>query len=191
VLYVHTFTVTPPSSTTSTTQQFITYYSAPSLTVTPREGVDFAVTVSRGSQGGVAVSVAIANKSASAFFFSREDLQLYLNRVRIEPTQEGADAPTEVAAAATGSTNIYFTPVQFDPYAAGLLYTSSDPQSKGFTASDGPDLGPTQGPVNTEKRAGRGALSALPDTSKVVEKHQESAAHERGEIQIPSWRVML
>ena len=137
VVYDHTFHVTPPSST-STTQRFQVFYSAPRLQVTPREGVSLEVTVSKSRQGQVLVIVDITNKSASTFHFSREDLQLYLKGVRIEPTQEGADVPTEFAAGQGGGTVIYFTPAQFDPYFAGLLYTSSDPQSHGFTASDGP-----------------------------------------------------
>ena len=54
------------------------------------------------------------------------------------PTQEGADAPTEFAAGRDSSMWIDFAPAEFYPYLAGLLYISSDPQSLGFTASDGP-----------------------------------------------------
>lgn len=138
VLYDHSFEVTPPSSTTSTTQPFTVFYSAPSLQVTPREGVSLVAQVTKSSQGTVQVTVAITNASASAFRFSQEDVQLYLNGVRTEPTPEVSDAPLEAAAGANGAWLLFFTPAQFDPSMAGLLYTSSDPGSVGFTASDGP-----------------------------------------------------
>ena len=43
-----------------------------------------------------------------------------------------------IAVGRSGGTAIYFTLAQFDPYAAGPLYISSNPKSQGFTASDGP-----------------------------------------------------
>ena len=138
VLYDHTFEVTPPSSTTSTTQPFTVIYSAPSLQVTPREGVSLVAQVTKSSQGTVQVTVAITNASASAFRFSQEDIQLYLNGVPTEPAPEVSDAPHEAAAGANAAWLLFFTPAQFDPTVAGLLYTSSDPESVGFTASDGP-----------------------------------------------------
>ena len=42
-----------------------------------------------------------------------------------------------IAAGRDGGTAIYFALAQFDPYAAGLPYISSDPQSQGLTGSDG------------------------------------------------------
>jgi hypothetical protein len=137
-LYDHTFEVTPPSSTTSTTQPFTVFYSAPGLQVTPREGVSLVAQVTKSSQGAVQVTVAITNSSASAFAFSQEDIQLYLNGVRLEPTPEVSDAPHEAAAGANAAWLLFFAPAQFDPNVAGLFYTSSDRQSVGFTASDGP-----------------------------------------------------
>ncbi len=136
-LYDHTFQVTPPSSTTSTALPFVIRYSAPSLEVRPRAGVTLAVDVSY-YRGTVVLDVEITNDSSSAFHFPQEDLQLYVNNVRVERTQEEAGWPTEFAAGSGGSSYIYLTVPQFDPYAAGLLYISSDPESYGFTASDGP-----------------------------------------------------
>jgi len=138
VLYDRTFQVTPPSSTTSTTLPFIIRYSAPSLEVRPRQGVTVNVSVSD-YWGTIVLDAEVINDSSSAFHFSRDDLQLYVNDVRIEPTQDGADMPTAIAAPGSGgSMYIYFSVGEFDPYAAGILYISSDPQSQGFTVSDGP-----------------------------------------------------
>jgi hypothetical protein len=137
VLYDHTFQVTPPSSTTSATLPFIIRYSAPRLEVTPRAGVTLRTDVSY-YWGTVVVDVEITNESPSAFHFAQEDLRLYMNDVRIERTQDAAEWPTEFTAGSGGSSYIYFAVSQFDPYAAGLLYISSDSQSLGFTASDGP-----------------------------------------------------
>jgi hypothetical protein len=44
----------------------------------------------------------------------------------------------EVAGGVT--TLIDFNPPDFDPISSGLVYTSSDPESQSFTASDGPTL---------------------------------------------------
>jgi hypothetical protein len=136
VLLDHIFQVTPPSSTTSSTQQFITYYSAPSLQVSPREGVRLEVTVSKHSLGTVTATVRITNKSSTTFHFSADDLQLYLNGVRVQPIRSGPRA--EFDAGSSEATYIDFDPAQFNPYGAGLLYISSDSQSKGHTARDGP-----------------------------------------------------
>ena len=143
VLYDHTFEVTPPSSTTSTTEPFITYYSGPRLDVSPREGVSLTVTVSKATQGWVAsieiyATIWIHNASGSPFHFSVEDLQLYLNGARAEPGKDSMFAPVDVAAQADGEGAAYFELSEFDPSTAGLLYTSSDARSRGFTASDGP-----------------------------------------------------
>jgi hypothetical protein len=113
-------------------------YSAPRLQVTPREGVGLDVSVSDYG-GGVVLEVRVINDSPTAFRFSREDLQLYVGKVRIKPTETGADVPTAIAAPGSGSDiYLYFRVGDFDPYAAGLLYVSSDPESGGFTAMDGP-----------------------------------------------------
>ncbi len=136
VLYDHTFEAAPPSSTTSTTLPFLIRYSAPRLEVTPRAGVTLRADVSY-YWGTVVLDVEITNDSSSAFHFPQEDLQLYVNNVRVEPTQEDAGWPTEFAAGSGGSSSIYLTVPQFDPYAAGLLYIASDSQSQGFTARDG------------------------------------------------------
>jgi len=135
VAYDHTFQVAPPSSTTSTTQAFIIYYSGPSLDVSPRRGVTLKATISQYSSGAIFANVEIRNDSGSAFQFLSEDLQLYVDGTRVEQTN--ADLrPMEVTGGVV--TQIYFNPSAFDPHLAGLVYTSSDPQSQGFTASDGP-----------------------------------------------------
>jgi hypothetical protein len=100
--------------------------------------VPWSPQVAKSSQGEVQVIVGITNSSDSAFHFSQEDLQLYLNSVRIEPTLEEADAPHEAAPGSNLTRFIFSTPVQFDPHSTGLLLISRDPRSEGFTASDGP-----------------------------------------------------
>lgn len=114
------------------------HYSAPSLDVSPRPGVSLKVTLSQYSSGAasgaVHATVDIRNDSGSAFRFFSEDLQLYVDGTRVEQTNPGAK-PIEVTGGVT--TFIYFNPSQFDPAPSGLVYTSSDPESKGFTRSDG------------------------------------------------------
>ncbi len=140
VAFDHTFQVTPPSSTTSTTQPFDIYYSAPSLEISPEEGVEIEVTVHRYSNGRqVVASCEIRNSSGSPFLFSDRDLQLYLDGQPV--AYDRAEGKTvEVPDREQGSSimGVVFDAPEFDPYAAGLLYTSSDPESLGFTASDGP-----------------------------------------------------
>jgi hypothetical protein len=140
ILYDHTFQVAPPESTSSTTRGFMTYYSGPVLDVKPRQGVHLAVSVSRGSDGTtIVISVAMENHSSSAFTLSWGDVRFYVDGVRLEMDLDGQELPdrSPVAAGGTDSAGLYFTVPDFDPYAAGLQYVSSDPSSAGFTASDG------------------------------------------------------
>ncbi len=93
VLYDHTFQVTAPSSTTSTTQPFTVLYSAPRLQVGPREGVRLTVTIIRDFSGPVTAMIEIRNSSGSAFRLSSEDLQLYLDSTRVREVNPSQEPP--------------------------------------------------------------------------------------------------
>lgn len=137
LLYDHTFQVTPPAGTTSTTQEYAVYYSAPRLDASPREGVHLTVTVSRYSWGGTHAGVEMRNASGSVFRFSDTDLRLYVNGVAAAHSSAGTGSPLEVADGHTMVKDIYFEVAEFDPALSGLEYTASDPLSEGFTCSDG------------------------------------------------------
>lgn len=139
VLYDHLYQVDPPVSTSSTAQGFLTYYSGPALRVTPREGVSLETKISRGSDGAtIQVSVWIGNDSATEFALSLDDFRFFVDGAPLNPIDEVAEVPPPVAAGSTDGRAIYFFVQNFDPYAAGILYVSTDPGSAGFTASDGP-----------------------------------------------------
>jgi hypothetical protein len=138
VLFDHVFEVDPPAVTTSTTQTFFTHYSAPALSVSPRQGVILTVTVTKSSQGLAWGEVDMTNDSDSAFTFSEQDLQLFSDGISAPRSESWMlREPLLVGPGSRKTTNVVFTLPEFDPYTAGLLYTSSDPGSEGFTASDG------------------------------------------------------
>jgi hypothetical protein len=138
VLHDHIYEVDPPEVTTSTTQAFLTHYSAPALSLNPRKGVSLAITVTKTSQGLVWGEVDVINHSDSAFTFSEGDLQLLVDGVPVPRSGfYELREPLLVDSGSRKTTSVVFTLTEFDPYKAGLLYTSSDPESEGFTASDG------------------------------------------------------
>jgi hypothetical protein len=134
LLHDHLFQLAPPSSTTLTAGQFLIHYSAPSLDLRPRPKVTVKVTISQYSTGAVFADVEIRNDSGSAFRFSTQDVQLYVNGARVEQTNPAAE-PLDVTD--TVITQIYFKPSRFAAALSGLVYTSSDPLSDGFTKTDG------------------------------------------------------
>jgi hypothetical protein len=116
----------------------VTHYPTPRLDASPRQGVSLTVTLSRWDYI-VCAGVEIRNESGSPFRFANKDLQLYVNGTRVEQTNPGL-AAFEIASGAGTEfrTDVYSMVDQFDSASGGLLYTSSDPRSRGFTASDGP-----------------------------------------------------
>jgi hypothetical protein len=115
----------------------VTHYPTPSLDVSPRPGVSLTVALGQWDYI-VRASVRIRNQSGSPFRFANNDLRLYVNGTRVEQTNPDLK-PFEVPSGTETEfrTDVYFTVDQFDPASAGLLYKSSDPKSRGFTARDG------------------------------------------------------
>ena len=116
----------------------VTHYSVPRLDASPRQGVSLTVTLSQWDYI-ISATVEIRKESGSPFRFANKDLQLYLNGTRMEQTNPDLAAFTIAGGAGTEfRTDVYFIVAQFDSASGGLVYSSSDSGSRGFTASDGP-----------------------------------------------------
>jgi hypothetical protein len=103
----------------------VTHYDAPTLEVTPRNGVSVTVRASQWTVDRVTATVVIHNSSGSSFSFANKDLQLFVNDNSVEQTYPDMK-PFEVAPGTSESrTDVYFIVSHFDPPHSKFVYAPS------------------------------------------------------------------